>query len=390
MVPWIFNKRKAPTVTSHCVKTLFSLYFFRMAEDGKHGPSSSIPTRIGKTSGLYELFEERLKKSLGVDPRYSVLDFESSKNYLHIFTDSIPNAIRISRVYRKESPGFRIKVVLLPDRTVGEFTKGICHVGVAPVRREDDPASEQVTQVLYGETFDSLQVADDWIRVRLHADGYIGWVSSNQVTLFDESDFCEFQALPKVYVIEKVLSLLERPNRNSSAHRESVYGTALSIVGRRGKFLEVKLPDGSVAYAEESGVKDSSFVRDFSLKGLLDTANRFQGTSYVWGGRSAKGFDCSGFVQTVFRLNGVELPRDSSVQFSAGKFVGKKLRNLQPGDLLFFSHDGSKISHVALYIGKNKKFIHSSGFVRVNSFDPRRKDFNEKLFATFVGACRVT
>ncbi len=360
-----------------------------MAEDGKHSPPSSVPNGTAKTRELHELFKQRLKKSLGVDPRYSVLDFNSAKYYLHVFTDSIPNAIRISQEYQKASEGIRIKVVLLPDRTVGDLKKGICHVGVAPVRSRNESASEQVTQVLYGETFDALQIIDDWVRVRLHADGYIGWVSLNQVTLFDEDGFLKFQSLPKAYVTEKTLSLFGKPDRKSPALRESTYGAELRVVGRRGSFLEVKLPDGPVAFAERSGAKDSSFVKEFSLKGLFDTASGFQGTSYVWGGRSAKGFDCSGFVQAVFRLNGVELPRDSSIQFSAGEFIGKNLKKLRAGDLLFFSHDGRSVSHVALYIGKNRTFIHSSGYVRVNSLDPRRKDFNKKLLAAFVGACRV-
>ena len=101
------------------------------------------------------------------------------------------------------------------------------------------------------------------------------------------------------------------------------------------------------------------------------------------------GFDCSGFVQTVFRLNGIELLRDASDQFSSGKFIGKNLRGVRPGDLLFFSSNGDKISHVAIYIGRNREFIHSSGFVKINSFDPHRKNFSKKLFTEFVGACRV-
>ncbi len=151
----------------------------------------------------------------------------------------------------------------------------------------------------------------------------------------------------------------------------------------------MRLPDGIIAYAEKAGIAHSVPPRTFSVKSLLDTAKCLQGTSYVWGGRSTKGFDCSGFVQTVFRSNGIALPRDSDKQFAAGKFVGRNLRSLQAGDLLFFSYDGKKVSHVALYIGEDKKFIHSSGFVRVNSFDPKRDDFNEKLYLAFIGARRV-
>ncbi len=336
-----------------------------------------------------ELFEERLNKSLRADIRYSVVDFEIAGKYLRILTDSVPNAFRISKVYQKDSPQFKIKIVLLPDRSVGSKAKGVCHVGVAPVRQNCLSTSEQTTQVLYGETFDTLRVKGDWVRVRLDADGYVGWVSLGQVTLFDEDEFHLFQALPKVFASDRVVSLFEKPDKNSPVLREAVHGTALSMTGRRGSFLEVKLPDGKRAYVSKSSVTGSAVTDAFSIRNLLDTAYSFQGISYSWGGRSVKGFDCSGFVQTVFRLNGIELPRDSGSQYSSGKPLGKNIGNLKAGDLLFFSSNGDKITHVALYTGKNKRFIHSSGFVKINSFDPRRKDFSAKLLSAFVGACRV-
>lgn len=336
-----------------------------------------------------EFFAERLRKSLRADTRYSVLDFETTGKYLRVFTDSVSYAIRISKLYQETSLNFKIKIVLLPDRSVGSRKKGICHVGVAPVRRECLSESEQTTQVLFGETFDALQVKGDWVRVRLDADGYIGWVSQGQVTLFHEDEFHRFQALPKVFASDKEVSLFERPNKNSPVLREAVHGTALCTTGRRGSFLEVKLPDGKRAYVRKSSVTGSTAADTFSIRRLLDTAYSFRGISYSWGGRSVKGFDCSGFVQTVFRLHGIELPRDSGSQYSSGEPLGKNIAKLRAGDLLFFSSNGDKITHVAVYIGNNKQFIHSSGFVKINSFDPRRKDFSEKLLSTFVGACRV-
>ncbi len=335
------------------------------------------------------LFEERLKKSLKADPRYSVLEFKSTGKYVNVLTDSIPVASRISTSYQRAPRDFRIRVILLPDMTVGKQTKGICHVGVAPVRKESSSASEQITQVLYGETFDTLQIMDDWARVRLDADGYIGWVSTGQVTMCDLSTFNDFQALPEGFVSEKVLGLLERPDRNSRVLREVPYGVGLNLTGARAGFLEVRLPDGVTAYVPKSGINGSAGTKEFTLKGLFETAYSFLGIPYVWGGRSVKGFDCSGFVQSVFRLNGLELPRDSGTQFSSGIPLGKNLKRLRPGDLLFFSSNGDKITHVAIFIGRDRKFIHSSGYVRINSFDPKRKDFSEKLLSTFVGASRV-
>ena len=337
----------------------------------------------------HELFEERLRKSLDVDVRYSVLDFIPTKDYIYIFTDSLANAMHASHVYESSSSRFRIKIVFLPDKSVGSQTKGVCHVGVAPVRRSAASASEQITQILYGETFDTLQVDGGWVRVRLHADGYIGWISSDQATLMDDDEFYDFQFLPKVYVDGSVVPLRVKPSPQADIIREAVHASPLRVVGQRGRFLSVRLPDGIVAWVEKSSTSVSIVREEFSVKSMLETARSYLGVSYVWGGRSPKGFDCSGFVQTVYRLNGISLPRDADMQFGAGEHLGNRIGKLRAGDLLFFSSNGHKISHVAIYTGKNKEFIHSSGFVRINSFDRKRKNFSGKLSSAFVGACRI-
>jgi cell wall-associated NlpC family hydrolase len=93
---------------------------------------------------------------------------------------------------------------------------------------------------------------------------------------------------------------------------------------------------------------------------LVATAQRFIGIPYRWGGESkASGFDCSGLTMTVYRLNGLELPRNALAQSRAGTAVARG--TLQPGDLVFFatgSHD--QISHVGLYSGQGL-FIHAPG-----------------------------
>ena len=93
---------------------------------------------------------------------------------------------------------------------------------------------------------------------------------------------------------------------------------------------------------------------------LVETAKGFIGIPYRWGGTSAKkGFDCSGLTMTVYRLNGLELPRKASSQFRAGKPVSS--HSLKPADLIFFATNGdNQISHVGIYSG-NGKFVHAPG-----------------------------
>jgi len=92
---------------------------------------------------------------------------------------------------------------------------------------------------------------------------------------------------------------------------------------------------------------------------VVRTAQRFVGTAYRWGGASQRdGFDCSGLTMTVYRLNGLELPRSAREQFNTGTPVGRDA--LQPGDLVFFATGSStsRISHVGIYSGRGQ-FIHA-------------------------------
>lgn len=90
---------------------------------------------------------------------------------------------------------------------------------------------------------------------------------------------------------------------------------------------------------------------------IASYAKQFVGNPYVHGGTSlTKGADCSGFTQSVFKHFGIKLPRTASSQAKVGKKVS--FSELEPGDLVFYSNGGSRISHVAIYIG-NGKIVHA-------------------------------
>lgn len=108
-----------------------------------------------------------------------------------------------------------------------------------------------------------------------------------------------------------------------------------------------------------------------------------------------KGVDCSGFTKTVYLMNGIELLRDASQQATMGVGIeaGKDFENLQKGDLIFFNrnageHDLRRITHVAIYLG-NRFFIHSSGRVRIGSFEPASPYFEPSLLARYACARRL-
>ncbi|HEV2038167.1 MAG TPA: NlpC/P60 family protein [Candidatus Eremiobacteraceae bacterium] len=115
---------------------------------------------------------------------------------------------------------------------------------------------------------------------------------------------------------------------------------------------------------------------------LTRTALRYLGVPYAWGGESFNGVDCSGFVQAVFRRNGIELPRTADAQFIVGRRVSE--RGLEPGDLVFFQTYAMGASHVGIYLGRGR-FVHasSSNGVRVDSL-------SEDYYSShFIGARRA-
>ena len=116
---------------------------------------------------------------------------------------------------------------------------------------------------------------------------------------------------------------------------------------------------------------------------IVTTALMFKGVPYRDGGSDPSGFDCSGFVQWVFAQNGVRLPREVRDQYVAGRKID--LREVRPGDLLFFETVTRGASHVGLAIGGDQ-FVHapsSRGVVRVETFAAT-------YWATrFVGARRI-
>ncbi len=115
---------------------------------------------------------------------------------------------------------------------------------------------------------------------------------------------------------------------------------------------------------------------------IVNSAKKYLGVPYVWGGTSPRGFDCSGLVQYVCRQNGISVPRVAASQRGAGRYVSRA--NLQPGDLVFFGN-GGRVTHVGIYIG-NGNMIHApqtGDVVKVSSINSSYR------VRRYAGAVRV-
>ena len=115
---------------------------------------------------------------------------------------------------------------------------------------------------------------------------------------------------------------------------------------------------------------------------VVPRGEKYIGVPYVWGGETPKGFDCSGFVQYVYRAEGVELPRTSRQMAGSGFSVSRS--QMAIGDLMLFAEGDEAISHVAIYAG-NGRFIHSSSSgngVRYDDLNSQRgRWFSQNLVA---------
>ncbi|MEA4894380.1 MAG: C40 family peptidase [Oscillospiraceae bacterium] len=163
--------------------------------------------------------------------------------------------------------------------------------------------------------------------------------------------------------------------------------------------LETVRSDGSETANYTLGTEDSQpvvFVNLLELNSGLsndkeaekggqvaETAMKYLGTPYVWGGSSEHGFDCSGFVQYVYRECGYTVDRTAADIYKNGIYVEKE--DLQIGDAICFSSHTESIGHVGIYIG-NGQFIHASsgsGCVIISGLD-------EDYYAQrYVGARRI-
>jgi cell wall-associated NlpC family hydrolase len=121
----------------------------------------------------------------------------------------------------------------------------------------------------------------------------------------------------------------------------------------------------------------------------VDTGDQFVGVPYVWGGSTPRGFDCSGFVQYVYRENGVELPRTSRQMAHAGLKLPVDVSSLREGDLMLFSGKDGEIDHVALYAGGNA-ILHSSSSGHGVKYDDLGTKRGAYFVSHFVAARRVT
>jgi hypothetical protein len=219
-----------------------------------------------------------------------------------------------------------------------------CKVAISPLRKENSDASEMVSQLLFGELIEIIEIQDNWTNIRTLSDNYEGWMDTKQFILISEKETRRWLDSQEVLL-------------NQALPLQTPWGEQWIT---KGAYI-AKSDSGDFAignYNFKINPKELIKVDD-----LTSFASSYLNTSYLWGGKSAFGIDCSGFTQIVFRAFDKNLPRDAYQQEEHGQDIA--FEDSELGDLAFFTNVKGKIIHVGIILN-DSKIIHASGWVRID------------------------
>lgn len=363
--------------------------------------SHQLPALCPQADELAWLLEE-VRREEAPDARTAVwevqLTAEDGRCRIEGATDSRAALLRLESAAAAAAPNARIDVKLLPEAQSGLPVQALVAVPTASITAKPAFAQPVTTQALMGDVLQVLEKRGAFLRVRM-MDGYTGWVHRMQVVPFTD-EMQKFQDGRRLIVTApsarvtgeggEVVSVVFLMNR-------------LSLVGSQEDFYIVRLPDGrtgrltkSAAEVESAYLARWAKLEDASAgaftRAFLANAGKLAGTPYLWGGTSASGLDCSGFISFLYRMTGAVVPRDADQLEAASNPVAfDRVEDIEPGLLLFFGkvEDGQKrFEHVALSLGGGA-FIHSLGSVRVESLSEASPRFSAYERGRLLGAGRL-
>lgn len=280
------------------------------------------------------------------------------------------------------------EVVRLPRGLPERERHAIIRSAVAPLYQDPRIPSSMITQLVLGGRVELLSREGVWWRIR-GEDGYIGWMHQGYLEVVTAE---LAQAWERGETGEPVVSL--------GAELSDEEDTVLARLPWGARIIRFSpdvyaIPDGRRGRVGSGEVVpvDRLFDR-FPPRGdsVTRTARRWLGAPYLWGGVTMGGADCSGMTQAVLWMHGIALPRDSDLQARVGELLetGTDFEHCKPGDLLFFSENAERTTHVAISLGDGL-IIHASltnGEVAINDLNGD-SDFERKLKSIFTHARRV-
>jgi gamma-D-glutamyl-L-lysine dipeptidyl-peptidase len=268
------------------------------------------------------------------------------------------------------------QVTYLPESFENDLNYGIITVPYTMGRYEPVAEKQEGTEMLYGEPVRLIKDADPYVQVQSSV-GYLGYIPKSDLRMLSLNDWKAYHSNEFAIINENIT--LENGF-------ELQIGTRLPYLGDD-RFL---LADGSEISLSPDNYKLVNAELNPLRQAIVTSGEQFLGLPYVWGGRSAEGLDCSGFVMQSYGMNNLYLPRDTDEMANVGRMIGFPgwTDAMLPGDLLFFAGSRRMVTHTAIYLGEGK-VIHSLGSgVQIQSINPDDPDYAERLHKRFIFAKR--
>jgi len=249
---------------------------------------------------------------------------------------------------------------------------------VENMHRRSISSSDVVSQALLGDNVRILKKernadGEDWYEVET-PDTYKGWVISSALRFLKPGDK-PYTSAGKIFVVTALLANTYR-EPDVTKHKPvkvAPISAVLEVVGERdARWLQVNLPCGTKVWIQrgdgELGQAPHVWAR-MSAEDMVALSKRFIGLPYFWGGTSPLGFDCSGFVQLVYKMSGIPILRDADVQFEGSGLAEVAAGDEATGDLVFFGSAKNKIGHVGMMIDAEyfiNATVHETPTVRID------------------------
>ncbi len=289
---------------------------------------------------------------------------------------------------------YQVEMTLLPSPALGDSTYALVRVSVANLRKQPRHSAEMVDQLVMGTPIRLLKKDENWYLIQTPYR-YLAWLDSAASVRLTNREMEAWKNDHLQWFKDNYGTIRRQPTATAQPVSDIVIGSMVKKMARVGKWTRVALPDGREGFLPAESLRDYLYAFHQSKPkrdDIVTLSHRFIGVPYLWGGNSSKGFDCSGFTQTVFKLNGWLLTRDANQQVKDGVEIvpDEKFSNVLPGDLLFFGRE-DRITHVAISLG-GPQFIHANGIsgdVHVSSLDPHDANYSALRRSTFKQVRRM-
>jgi len=267
---------------------------------------------------------------------------------------------------------------------------GLATLSVSNMRAKPDDASELVSQATMGTPMKILEVQESWCKVQT-PENYTGWMGEKELCRMTEAQLETWKKSNRSVFNRINGNALNSSSRKGSLVSDLVLGDLFEVEAEVKGFLKVHFPDGRTGFVKKSDcISWNKWTNQKpDVKVILSVASQLMGVPYLWGGTSTKAMDCSGLTKIAYFSQGIILTRDASQQALYGEhpdFTNHK--NLQAGDLLFFGRNAQHVTHVGIYLG-NEEYLNASGYVRINSLDPKDPRYKLTEKKGFVAASRI-